>query len=212
MINLILSNTNRSLEYIKILVKNKFKINIIFIYSTQNNPKILKEITKLNFPSKIIKLKFNDINKINLSDLKKINNDKYNIISTYPGEIIYNRKLLKKKLIHCHPGDLPEFKGSTTIYYSLILKKNIFVTVFEMNSKIDSGLILFKKKFFAPSNIKDIEKNYDNTIRAKALNDYLKLNEKKRYKRTKKEPLPYYIAHPIIRQIILNKKTLKDCL
>ena len=212
MINLILSNTNRSLEYIKILVKNKFKINIIFIYSTQNNPKILKEISKLNFPSKIIKLKFNDINKINLSDLKKINNDKYNIISTYPGEIIYNRKLLKKKLIHCHPGDLPEFKGSTTIYYSLILKKNIFVTVFEMNSKIDSGLILFKKKFFAPSNIKDIEKNYDNTIRAKALNDYLKLNKKKMYKRTKKEPLPYYIAHPIIRQIILNKKILKDCL
>ena len=212
MTNLILSNTNRSLEYIKILVKNKFKINIIFIYSTQNNPKILKEISKLNFPSKIIKLKFNDINKINLSDLKKINNDKYNIISTYPGEIIYNRKLLKKKLIHCHPGDLPEFKGSTTIYYSLILKKNIFVTVFEMNSKIDSGLILFKKKFFAPSNIKDIEKNYDNTIRAKALNDYLKLNKKKMYKRTKKEPLPYYIAHPIIRQIILNKKILKDCL
>ena len=27
---------------------------------------------------------------------------------------------LNKKLLHCHPGNLPEFKGSTTIYYSIL--------------------------------------------------------------------------------------------
>jgi len=210
MINLILADTRRSLEYLKILSKNKLTIDNILIYSKKNNFQILKKIKNLNYQKKIIKLKIQDVNKIKLSSLRKIKDKNFNILSAYPGEIVNNNKLLKKNLIHCHPGDLPNFKGSTTIYYSLILKKRICVTLFIMNSKIDSGKILFKKKFSIPKNIRSIEENYDSVIRAKTLFNYLISNKKKKYKNKNKKSLPYYIAHPIIRQIILNKKILKN--
>ena len=64
--------------------------------------------------------------------VKKIIKSKFNnfIYSGYPGEIVKKFMLNKKKFIHFHPGKLPEFKGSTTIFYSILLKKKIFVLVY----------------------------------------------------------------------------------
>ena len=115
--------------------------------------------------------------------------------------------MLKNKLLHCHPGDLPEFKGSTTIYYSIILKK-ICVTIFLMNELIDEGKIVYKKYFDNPKKLKDIEGNFDNKIRALTLIEYIKNNKKIKYPNLKFSNLPYYIAHPIIRQLVLDKKKL----
>ena len=135
------------------------------------------------------------------------------IYSGYPGQIIKNEELLKKKLIHCHSGDLPYFKGSTTIYYTLLSKKKICVSLFMMNRNIDEGKIIFKKFFNPPKNYRNIEKNFDNEIRSKALIEFLKNKiSKKKYINRRNIKYIYYKAHPILRMIVNSPNNFKKIL
>ena len=86
---------------------------------------------------------------------------------------IYQR-LVKKNLIHCHPGLLPKYRDSTVIYYVLIEMQKIYVSIFNVSKNIDKGKVLFTKKFSLPKNFLDIEKNFDNQIRTKTLVTFLK--------------------------------------
>ncbi|WP_440681212.1 formyltransferase family protein [Candidatus Pelagibacter sp. HIMB1623] len=208
MITIIISETKRSLEYINELIKNKINFKKIILYS-KTKGSILKFIKKKGLSNFLIYLKTNNINSKILEKEFLQFKSKINIIATYPGEIVKNKLLLKHKLLHCHPGDLPEFKGSTTIYYSIILKKKICVTLFELNEEIDNGKILYKKNFNYPKNLNLIEEDFDNQIRAKTLICFLKSKKKFNYKKTKKKYIPYYIAHPMVRQIVLNKNYIK---
>ena len=207
MINLILSETPRSLIYLNKIIKHKIKINKIILYSKKFG-EVYKFINKKNKKNLLIYCKSNNINSITIDKNLKLNKKNINIISTYPGEIVNNSSLLKKKLLHCHPGDLPRFKGSTTIYYSLLLKKRICVTIFIMSKSIDIGEIVYKKYFEKPKDIKKIETSFDTNIRALTLIDFLKNKKNINYLNIGDKFLSYYIAHPIIRQLVLNKKKL----
>ena len=122
MINLILSNTSRSLIYLEEVIKNNININKIIVYSKKKKD-LLKYIKKKKLSDLLIVCKTNNINSASINKQVELNKTKHNIVSTYPGEVIKNSLLLNKKLLHCHPGNLPEFKGSTTIYYSILSKK-----------------------------------------------------------------------------------------
>ncbi len=208
MITLLLSETKRSLIYIDQIIKKKIKIQKIILYSEKKGEvyKFLKEKKLEKF---IIFIQTNNVNTDILARKIKLFKSKVNIISTYPGEIIKNSLLLKYKFLHCHPGDLPMFKGSTTIYYTIILKKKVCVTLFEITKKIDSGKILYKKYFNIPKKLDSIEKDFDSKIRALTMVEYLQNNFQNKEYKSKKNYLPYYIAHPIIRQIVLNKSYLR---
>ncbi len=207
MINLILSETPRSLKYLEQIIKHKIKISKIILYSKKFG-KVFEFIKKKKIDNLLIYCKSNNINSHIITRNLESDKTKINVISTYAGEIVNNSSLLKKKLIHCHPGDLPEFKGSTTIYYSMIIKKKICVTIFIMSRKIDEGKILYKKYFNSPKNLNDIENSFDNKIRASALIEYLKNQRIINVSNKRNKILPYYIAHPIIRQLVLKKKNL----
>jgi len=207
-ITLILSETKRSLIYIDQIIKNKIKFQKIILYSKKSG-EVYKFIKKKKLTDFLIFLRTDNVNSDILVKKIKIYKSKINIIATYPGEIIKNLSLLEYKLLHCHPGNLPMFKGSTTIYYTIILNKRICVTLFEISKKIDSGKILYKKYFNIPKKLISIEKDFDNKIRALTFVDYLLNNIKYKDYKSKKKYLPYYIAHPIIRQIVLNKSYLK---
>lgn len=204
MINLIIADTKRSLNYLKEILKNDIRINKIILYS-KNSILISDFIKKKKINDLLVNCKTNNINSSMINKKIEIHKSKFNIISTYPGQIVKNPNLLKKKLIHCHSGDLPEFKGSTTIYYTILSKKKICVTLFFMNKEIDEGKIIYKKYFDYPKNFKEIEKNFDYKIRALTLIEFLKSKKIYRFKKTKKEFMPYYIAHPIIRNIVIEK-------
>lgn len=205
MINLIVSDTKRSLNYVQAILKNNININKIILYSKKNGL-VSKFIKKKKIEELLVSCKTKNINSPQIFKKLELHKSKLNIISTYPGEIVKNHKLLKKGLLHSHPGDLPKFKGSTTIYYSIILKKKICVTLFLMNKEIDKGKIMYKKYFEHPKNLNQIEKNFDNNIRAKTLVEYLRYKKKFKIKKTNREFLHYYIAHPIIRQIVLKNR------
>lgn len=208
MISLLLAETDRSMFYLKNILKNNIEVQNI-IYFSKKKKKTFKFLKSNNLLLKTILLNTDNINSKIIS--KKIAFLKKKIIySGYPGQIIKNLKILKKKIIHFHPGDLPKFKGSTTIYYSLILKKKITVTGFIINKNIDGGKILFKKKFNTPRNIMSINDNFDEKIRSETLISFLLCMKQKSFKniKTKKNSI-YYVAHPILRAIVCKKKGVK---
>ena len=180
--SIVITNTERSIYYLKELENNNFfPKNIIYL-----------DDLIVNKTSKFLKKKISFFNSSTLKifNQKKIdkrvanfliNTDPKNIIySGYPGIIIQQRKLLNSKnLIHAHPGKLPEYKGSTTIYYSLLKEKKIYCSTIILNEKIDSGKILTNKRYPLPKDIKLIDKDYDNFIRAKNIILFLKNMKKK---------------------------------
>lgn len=210
--NLILSDTKRSYNYLNELLKNKIKIYEIIIYSKKELFYLKDIILKINSHTKLNIIKSNSINSKLINNLLLSSKNEKFLFSGYSGEIIRNMKILKnKKLLHCHSGKIPNFRGSTTIYYSLILTKKIYCTLFRLTNKIDTGKIYFIKKFNPPKITKTIENNFDNFIRAKTISSFCN-NNKKKLKESKKLNANnnnyYYIAHPIIRSLILNKKKI----
>ena len=211
MINLLLSETKRSEIYLKYIKKNKIKINkIIFFADRKKN--VNRLIESKNLKNKTTFVNSNNINsKLVEKAILRINNSFPIIYSGYSGVIIKNKKILKRNLIHFHPGELPLHKGSTTMFYSLILNKKITVTCFIMSSGIDEGKILYKKNFKPPSKLSSLNDMFDHKIRAETMIDFLKKGKRK-YKAKKQlnNFSIYYIAHPIIRGIAIHNKKLKQ--
>ncbi len=207
--SIILSNNERSYEYLRLLIdKNKIPSFIIHLDFKNINIFRKKIINLIN--NKKINYKSFKTDNVDKKDIEKfiINlRDKIIIYSGYSGKIIKNKSVLKKKiLLHSHTGKLPNYKGSTTIYYSLINEKKIFCTTFIMNHNIDKGKILLIKRYPLLKNNKNID-SYDNKIRAQniltTLNNFNKLNKSK--KNYKDNFSSYYIIHPVLRYLALKK-------
>ena len=114
--------------------------------------------------------------------------------------------LKQKNLIHCHSGKLPKFRGSTTIYYSLLKEKKIFCSTLILSKNIDQGKILLIRKYSRPKNILTIDKKYDDFIRSKNLLYVLKNFEKlKPMNQKANDIIPYYVMHPVLRSIAFKK-------
>ena len=217
---IIISSNSRSMSYLRALIKNNISISKIIFLRDKNNKKVNQTIFKIlkNIKEKkIIKIfDFNDINNSKISDYLKKTELKIFIVSLYSGAfgIIKNKNLLKrKKFIHSHPGKLPNYKGSTTIYYSILKEQKIWCDTFFLNEKIDEGNVILSKKYPLPQNIHHIEKDYDIKIRTDNLIQSIKkLNLKKltkvrvkASKNFKKSKLNYYVIHPILRHIVYRK-------
>ena len=112
-----------------------------------------------------------------------------------------------KRFLHVHGGYLPDYKGSTTNYYSLLDGNNMGATSIFLSEEIDSGPILVKKQFPAPDDRKDIDHFYDSILRAKVLVDTLKeysMNGKFIFgENTNGKGETYYIIHPVLKTAYL---------
>lgn len=204
---LILSNSERSFHYLKYLNKKKFIPSTILVYSKN---KITSQLNK-----QLINRNFTIIynNNINCKAIeKKILNspEKHFLFSGYPAQIIQNKKLLKKKIIfHSHSGKLPYYKGSTTIFYSILNENSICCSTFRMNDQLDNGNIYLVKKYNFNKKIFKKFNEFDNLIRIKNFCTVLKRNFSINNSSVKKNKYNnYYIAHPIIR--CLSKLSQKN--
>ena len=211
MINLLLSESKRSEVYLKHIQKHNIEISKI-VYFSKNKQNVYKIIESKNLLKKTLFIRSNTVNSSLVEEaISQIKENIPTIFSGYSGEIIKNENILKKNLIHFHPGDLPYYKGSTTVFYSLILEKKITVTCFKMTSNIDEGEILYKKNFKKPAKLNQINSLYDHEIRAETMIEFLKKGKKKYKINNKSKNFSiYYIAHPIIRGIAIHKKKVKQ--
>lgn len=210
--SVIIADTSRSLAYLKALKKEKIYPEYSIILNNKiKNIYITKKILE-KYLSNSILLNFKSFG-IN-DKIKKFvykNKLKNIIFSGNPGYIVRDKFFLKKtNLIHCHPGKLPEFKGSTPIYYSLLKKKTIHCSSLIINHKLDSGKILFVKNFKIPKNIKSIDKSYDDLIRSKTLVYTIKnLKDLKRKIKYTKNNKTYFVIHPVLRAITFKKNFIR---
>ena len=146
------------------LEKKEFEVKGIIlpnansIYSTDINEK------KINNKVKIL----SSDNKIKIYNFIKNIQPDLVIVSTF-NKILDKKTLSLSKFINIHHGTLPKQKGRASINWALILgRKNIYVTVHEINSNLDAGMIIKQIKF----EIKSID-NYSSM--QNKINLYLKL-------------------------------------
>lgn len=132
------------------------------------------------------------------------------IYSGYGGVILRKELFLTgKKFLHVHGGYLPDYKGSTTNYYSLIIDDSIGASSLFLDEDIDSGPMLRRKKFPPPEDRAQIDHIYDSAARAKVLIETLqeyKNSGEFQCKEDLEKGETYFIIHPILKHIAILSK------
>jgi len=132
------------------------------------------------------------------------------IYSGYGGVILRKELFLTgKKFLHVHGGYLPDYKGSTTNYYSLIVDNSIGASSLFLDEIIDSGPIILSKKFPPPEDRTQIDHIFDNAARAKVLIETLQeYNNSGKFqcKENLDKGQTYFIIHPILKHIAILSK------
>lgn len=130
------------------------------------------------------------------------------VYSGYGGVILREPVLATgKRFLHVHGGYLPNFKGSTTQYYSLLAEGSIGASSIFMTTEIDGGPVIRRQRFAPPAIRIDIDHVYDSAARARVLIDTLKAWRISRewtfellansFGKT------HYIIHPVLKHIAI---------
>jgi methionyl-tRNA formyltransferase len=125
------------------------------------------------------------------------------------GGVLLRKHILSigKKFLHVHGGYLPDYKGSTTNYYSLLAENTMGASSLFLSEEIDSGPVLLRRSFPSPPDMTEIDHVYDSAVRAKVLVETLE-----RYRKTGEWQFElanniggetYYIIHPVLKHIAI---------
>ncbi len=128
------------------------------------------------------------------------------IIYSGPGGTLLGREILntQKQFIHAHPGKLPYYKGSTTIYYSYLIDGKAYCSVILLNEKIDSGPLLFEKEIEININNLDFDHSLDPLLRTSTLIDFLKTDNSV-ISTNDEAGNNFYIIHPVLKHLAILK-------
>ena len=155
--------------------------------------------------------KSRDINDPAVVDIIRQRPEEVFIYSGFGGTILRDEVLsLGINFLHVHGGYLPDFKGSTTNYYSLIIDGSVGASALFLNKKIDSGSILLRHKYPPPVNRQVIDHIYDSGARAKVLvmtlKRYLECGFWDFVQSANDDGEIYYIIHPVLKHIAILDK------
>ena len=169
---------------------------------------VVSTLKKNNIP-------FESINKLDINSdevitaLSKIESEY--IIYSGPGGSILREKILglNKNFIHVHPGSLPYFRGSTTIYYSMFIKNMVSASVIFLTKNIDEGPVLHTCDFEIKDPYIDFDYLFDPCVRAATLLQFFENNYSKKIDITEQPILSkantYYIIHPVLKHLSILK-------
>ena len=136
---------------LKFLLNDK-SLNISFICGRyKTNDKELRKIAKKN------NVKFYREKNINSSKfLKILKKEKLDLIVSMSFDQIFEKKiinLVNKKIINCHAGKLPFYRGRNVLNWVLINgEKEFGITTHFINESIDEGNVIMQKKFLIKKN------------------------------------------------------------
>ena len=153
-----------------------------------------------------------DINSKDVVEEVKKLNDEY-IVYSGPGGTILRKEILSfgKKFIHVHPGWLPKFRGSTTIYYSMLLNSTVGCSVILFDEGIDEGPILYRKEYQLKEKEIDFDYVLDPLVRAKTLVEFFKKGQLNlTIQKGDEELSTFYIIHPLLKHISILKYNKMD--
>jgi len=130
------------------------------------------------------------------------------VYSGYGGALLRDAVLATgKRFLHVHGGYLPEFKGSTTNYFSLLAEGAIGASAIFLTAEIDCGPVIHRRRFAPPALRTHIDHVYVSAARARVRVDTLAA-----WRRGGEGPfeLPdnsggdtYYIIHPVLKHLAI---------
>jgi len=128
------------------------------------------------------------------------------------GGVLLKKEILSigKKFLHVHGGYLPEYKGSTANYYSMLDSRRMGASAIFLTNEIDGGPILLRRMFPIPKATEDIDHIFDSAARAKVLIEVLKSyvdsGEWCLDLESDQDGDTYYVIHPVLKHIAILSK------
>jgi methionyl-tRNA formyltransferase len=136
------------------------------------------------------------------------------VYSGYGGQIVPKLLLDIAPILHIHSGLLPDFPGSTTIYYQILEQRSCGASALLLDETIDTGPVLAKKSYPMPTKFMDIDYLYDNMIRADLLVNVL--TNIKNYSlvalgnKPTAKAAPYFVIHPLLKHIAILSSDIES--
>ena len=224
-IAMVAADTERSRYYIDSLIKNDLLPNYILILLNSSitlfpGQKELKTENELIMLLRDKGIKYDVSLSSNINDDEVIaailnRSEEVFIFSGFGGTILKDKVLdTGKKFLHIHGGYLPDYKGSTTNYYSLINENLIGASAIFLTKEIDCGPIISRKKFLAPKNRTEIDYTSDSEARAvvliECIKSYVNSGQWEYELENNFGGEMFYIIHPVLKHIaILSRSSLK---
>lgn len=117
-----------------------------------------------------------------------------------------------KRFLHVHGGWVPDFRGSTAFYFSLLKEGRMGASALWLDEGIDTGTVIRRRKYPAPSGV-DIDCIADPLIRADLLVEVLSnLLTEGRLEGEDASALgtgtTYHVIHPVLKNIALRRHGL----
>ncbi|MBI4995407.1 MAG: hypothetical protein HZC22_00590 [Rhodocyclales bacterium] len=149
-----------------------------------------------------------DINDPSVVDLIASCEAEVLVYSGYGGALLREAVLgTGKRFLHVHGGYLPDFKGSTTNYFSLLAEGSFGASAIFLSAEIDSGPVIRRRRFPPPPVRTLIDHVYDSAARARVLIETL---QEWRREGVWSLELPrnegghtYYIIHPVLKHLAI---------
>ncbi|MDR1074412.1 MAG: hypothetical protein LBL45_12220, partial [Treponema sp.] len=158
---LVAANTARTKAYIQVLCREGIKVSKCYILSPEPRHIFLEKeqwsssrkgdaryfdkdepvvftLERNDIPFEI--LVSDNINDDVVVERLRSLNENYIIYSGFGGQLLKPRLFeTGKKFLHVHAGRLPEYRGSTTIYYSVLMENRCWASAIFLTPGIDEG-------------------------------------------------------------------------
>jgi methionyl-tRNA formyltransferase len=112
-----------------------------------------------------------------------------------------------KHFIHVHPGRVPEFRGSTPMYYSLLAEGRMAASAILLAPRIDDGPILATREFAPPADRTTIDLEFDPWMRAALLVDvckaYINTNRLAPEPQVDCGQPAFFVIHPVLKHLAI---------
>lgn len=238
--SILLSNNNRSKAYLQNLIKNGFVPKKAIILEDKGVLRPENTLTDIKSTSESLVKRSHDASicfdegqhvkdtldsaGIDRVVLETMNVNSTEVISAVaglegdyvvysgPGGAILRKEILGvgKDFIHVHPGWLPTYRGSTTMYYSLLVNRSVSCSVFLMREALDDGPLLHRRTFQINEHGVDFDYVLDPAVRTATLIDFFSNSDEmlaNPLKPGNEESNTFYIIHPVLKHLsILTTK------
>ena len=130
------------------------------------------------------------------------------IFCGYGGEIVGKEVLSTANILHIHSGWLPTYRGSTTCYYSWLEEGRLGASAIILDTQIDTGPIIMRKRYEIPPPNVDMDYIWDPAIRAdllvKVMSYYVHHGVLPKMKEQScNKGRTYYKIHPVLKHLAL---------
>ena len=136
----------------------------------------------------------------------------FTIFSGFGGELV-GREVLEgsSPLLHMHAGWLPDYRGSTTTFYSWLREGICGVSAIFLDAEIDMGTILGRKRYPPPPDGIDGDYLHDAILRSDMLISVMAYLARtgtlpQGLSQTGDEGETYYIIHPVLKHLAIMSR------